>query len=91
MLDFLKWLLRKHERSKDAARQRLQLILVMDRIGMMPEVVEAMKEEIIEAVSKYMVVDGESIEMEITRSGETIVLVSNIQVKEVLRTFSVHS
>ena len=85
MIDLLRWALQRQERSKDTARQRLQLILVMDRVGLAKEHMEAMKADIIQAVSKYMVVDHESIEMGMRRSGESLILVSNIQVKDIIR------
>ena len=89
MVDLLRWALHKHERSKDAARKRLQVILVLDRIGLAPEHMEAMKRDIIETVSKYLVVDHDSVEMDMKRSDDSLVLVSNIQVKELMRAPSV--
>ena len=86
MIDLVRWALQRHERSKDTARQRLQLILVMDRIGLAPDYMEAIKRDIIQVVSKYLVVDEDSIEMDMKRSEESLVLVSNIQVKEFART-----
>ncbi len=88
MLDLLKWALQRHERSKDAAKQRLKVILVIDRIGITAEHMETMKKDIIEVVSKYLVVDEESIEMDMRRSEDSMVLVSNIQIKDVVRSFS---
>ena len=85
MVDLLRWALHKHERSKDAAHKRLKVILVLDRIGLAPEHMEAMKRDIIETVSKYLVVDHDSVEMDMKRSDDSLVLVSNIQVKEVVR------
>ena len=88
MVDLLRWSLQKHEKSKDAARKRLQLILVLDRIGVAPDLLEAMKTDIMLSISRYLVVDEGSLEMDMKRSGESVVLVSNIQVKEVVRTFA---
>ena len=88
MIDLLRWALQKQERSKDAARKRLQVILVLDRIGMSAEHVEAMKGDIIQAVSRYLEVEHGSIEVDIRRTGDSIILVSNIQVKERIRTFA---
>ena len=85
MIDLLRWALQKHERTKDTARKRLQLILVLDRIGISTEHLDAMKRDIIEAISHYLVVDEDSIEVEIERSETSLVLVSNIQVKDVAR------
>ena len=88
MIDLIRWALQRQERSKDTARRRLQLILVMDRVGVSAELMEAMKGTIIAALSEYIVVDEDSVEMDIRQEGESMVLVSNIQVKEVVRSFA---
>ena len=88
MIDLLRWALQKQERSKDSARKRLQLVLVLDRIGMSAERIDAMKGDIIQAVSRYLDVEDGSIEVDIQRSGDSIILVSNIQVRELIRTFA---
>ena len=88
MIDLLRWALQRQERSGDTAKKRLQLILVLDRIGMAPEHLEAMKQDIIQAVSKYVTVDEDTIEVDMKRSDESLVLVSNIQVKDVIRSFA---
>ena len=87
MIDLLRWALQRQERSKDTARKRLRLILVLDRIGMAPEQMEAMKRDIIEVVSRYLIVEEESIELEIRRSDTSLILVSNIPVRDVSQTF----
>ena len=88
MIDLIRWALQRQERSKDTAHRRLQLILVMDRIGVSAELMQAMKETIITGLSAYIVVDESSLEMDIRREGESMVLVSNVQVKEVVRSFA---
>ena len=85
MIDLLRWALQRQERSKDTARKRLRVILVLDRIGLSSEHMEDMKRDIIEVVSRYLVVDEDSVEMDMRRSDESMVLVSNIQVKDVVR------
>ena len=91
MLEFLRWLLnqreinRDRERTKDTARQRLQLVLMHDRLDLSPEKMEGMKREIWEVVSRYMVVDDDFLELEVRRLDELMVLVSNIEVKELDR------
>ena len=91
MLEFLRWLLNQRdfakdrERTKDTARQRLRLVLMHDRLDMAPENMESMKQEIWEVVSRYMVVEDDFMEFEIRRLDELMVLVSNIQVKELDR------
>ena len=88
MLDFLRWLINQMEsnkdrkRTKDTARNRLRLVLIQDRLDLSPELMADLKREIWQVVSRYMVVDDDFIEFEIRRLDELMVLVSNIQVKE---------
>jgi len=91
MLEFLRWLLsqrdfdKDRERTKDTARQRLRLVLMHDRLDLAPETMENMKQEIWEVVSRYMVIEEDFLEFEIRRLDELMVLVSNIEVKELDR------
>ena len=85
MIDLLRWALQRHEGSKDAARRRLRLILVLDRIGIAQEHMEAMKRDILQVVSRYLVIDEDSVEMDMQRSDGSVVLVSNIPVRAVVR------
>ena len=88
MLDFLRWLIsqrdsnKDRERTKDTAHNRLRLVLIQDRLDLSPQLMADMKREIWQVVSRYMVVDDEFMEFEIRRLDELMVLVSNIQVKE---------
>ena len=88
MRDFLKWLLNQledtedQERSGEIARQRLQLVLIQDRLDLPADQMEAMKQEIWEVVSRYLAVEDEFLEFEIRQLDELVVLVSNIQVKD---------
>ncbi len=88
MIDLLRWALNRHEHSKDAARHRLKLILVIDRVGLAPDRMDAMKRDIIEVVSRYLIVDENLMEMDMKRSDDSMVLVSNIPIREVVRTYS---
>ena len=91
MLEFLRWLLnqrdfdKERENTKDTARQRLQLVLMHDRLDLPPDTMESMKQEIYEVVARDLVVEEDFMEFEIRRLDELMVLVSNIQVKELDR------
>ena len=91
MLEFLRWLINQRdltkdrERTKDTAMQRLHLVLMHDRLDLSPDKMEAMKQEIWEVVSRYMVVEEDFMEFEVRQLDELMVLVSNIQVKELDR------
>lgn len=48
--------------SGNVAKDRLKLVLVSDRAGCSPEVMEKMKNEIIQVISKYIEVDLEGLD-----------------------------
>ena len=85
MLRQLAKLFSRKEKSGDTARRRLRMVLVLDRIGLAPEHLNNMKDEIFQVVSNYMVVDLEGIELEVRRTADSVMLVSNIPVKDILR------
>jgi cell division topological specificity factor len=49
--------------SRNTAKQRLQFILVHDRINLPPERLQAMKAEILEVLSKYVEVDVDHVDI----------------------------
>ncbi len=67
--------------SKDLAKERLRLVLVHDRIGVSPELIEEMKEELIGVISKYLDIDDEGIDMDLERQDNSVALIANIPVK----------
>ena len=89
MLDLLRWVLNRQQHTKDTARQRLQLALAQDRIDLSSEIMEAMKLEVLAVISRYLVVGDEFQEFGIHRQDRSVVLVSNIRVKELNRLVSV--
>jgi cell division topological specificity factor len=66
--------------SGEAARNRLQLVLVHDRSGLSSENLDLMKNDLVEVISKYLTIDQESLEVEVQRSGDSVVLSTNIQI-----------
>jgi cell division topological specificity factor len=94
MLDFLRWVTvrREHSRehTKDAARERLHTALMRDRMDISPDVMDSLKSDVLAAMRRYMVVGDEFTEFEIRRQNESVILVSNIRVKEMPRWASVN-
>jgi cell division topological specificity factor len=72
---------------KDVAKDRLKLILIHDRGDLAPEVLENIKKEILEVISKYVEIDSDDIDITITKTGEmdgdSPALVANIPIKNV--------
>ena len=67
--------------SKRIAKDRLQFVLVHDRTHVSPEVLDALKIDLIEVVSKYFEVDRTALEIEVQRHKTTSALVVNLPFK----------
>lgn len=89
VLNFIKNLQKKDKEpaSKQAAKDRLKLVLMQDRASVSPDFFEMMKKEIIDVIKKYIEIDEEALEVELTRGLEAGLegpaLYANIPIKNV--------
>ena len=58
----------KRKSSGDVAKDRLKLLLVSDRANCSPDVMELIKNDIIKVISKYMEIDAEGLDIQITQT-----------------------
>ena len=56
----------KNVPSKDTAKERLHLVLMQDRANVSADFLDLMKQEIIEVIKKYVVVDEKEIDVRLT-------------------------
>lgn len=88
MLDLLKFLSRENS-SKNVAKERLKLVLVHDRANCSPEFLERVKGDLLRAISQYMEIDEENLDIQITRTpgkdGNRPALIANIPIKHMKR------
>lgn len=73
---------RQEKNSKNAAKERLQLVLLHDRTDLPSEKMEEMKREIFAVVSKYIDIDLDALEMNLERIDQCVALVANIPIKK---------
>lgn len=79
----------KKKASGDMAKDRLKLLLVSDRANCSPEVMEMIKNDIIKVISKYMEIDAEALDIQITQTeseggnGSVPALFANIPIKDI--------
>ncbi|MCK8825605.1 cell division topological specificity factor MinE [Fuchsiella alkaliacetigena] len=85
MLDKLRKMFDDEVDSKDLAKERLKLVLIHDKINISPELLEEMKEELLEVVSKYIEVEANRLSIDLNQDDQSIALVANIPVKELRR------
>ncbi|AFM21108.1 MAG TPA: cell division topological specificity factor MinE [Acetomicrobium flavidum] len=74
-------------KTKDAAKERLQLVLIHDRTDLAPELLDQLRVELIRVICNYLEVDDEHIELGLEREDRTVALVANIPVKNVKRQY----
>lgn len=78
----------KKKNSGDIAKDRLKLLLISDRANCSPEVMEKIKNDIIQVISKYMEIDPEGLDIQITQTdsegnnGTVPALYANIPIKD---------
>jgi len=58
----------KEDNSKDAAKERLHLVLIQDRASVSADFLEVMKQEIIEVIKKYIEIDEKAIDVRLTNN-----------------------
>ncbi len=64
--------------SGSTAKERLQFILVHDRINLPPERLQAMKEEILAVISKYVAVNSEDVDIALQQRQRDSLIVAEI-------------
>ena len=68
------------ESAKETACNRLRVVLMQDRTNLTPELMERMRKELIELLSKYVEMDKEALELNLEQDGEQVALMLSIPV-----------
>ncbi|MDO5293863.1 MAG: cell division topological specificity factor MinE [bacterium] len=78
----------KKKASGNVAKDRLKLVLVSDRANCSPEIMEQIKNDIIQVISKYVEIDTTGLDIKITQTesegnnGSVPALFANIPIKD---------
>ena len=78
----------REKASSDVAKDRLKLLLVSDRANCSPDMMEMIKNDIIQVISKYMEIDASGLDIQITQTesegghGTVPALYANIPIKD---------
>lgn len=71
--------------GKDVAKERLQLVLIHDRASLSPGMVEDLRKDLIEVISKYMDIDEAGLDVQMESRDEIAMLEVNIPIAKVKR------
>lgn len=77
---------RSGKNSGEDARRRLKLVIANDRSGLSPEMMEEMRREIVEVVSRYVEIDPGEMEFSLEIDQRMTALIANLPVRRVRRT-----
>ncbi len=84
LLEIVQKLLGRQQSSASKARERLQLVLAHDRTDLSPELLDQMRREILEVVSKYVEIDIDEGAVSLETEDRMTALVANLPIKRSL-------
>jgi cell division topological specificity factor len=67
--------------SKDQAKNRLQIVLVYDRLGLSAEQMEALRKDIMETISRHIAIDSERVKIDFLHQHSPAEVVINAPVR----------
>lgn len=72
----------RRKKSSDIAKDRLKILLISDRVSCSPEMLELIKADIVNVISKYMRIDTVNMDIQISKS--TPALYANIPILDLI-------
>jgi cell division topological specificity factor len=84
MIDFLRRLFGQSG-SSVTAKERLRLVLMTDHLELSPELIEAMKRDLVDVISRHVEVDRDKIEVNFERQDSALAMLANIPILSVSR------
>jgi cell division topological specificity factor len=84
VIEFLKRLF-GYQGSSATAKERLRLVLMTDHLELAPEMIEQMKRDLVEVISRHVEVDRERIDVTFERQDSTLAMLANIPILAVNR------
>ena len=84
MIDFFKKLFGQPG-SSATAKERLRLVLMTDHIALAPDMIEQMKRDLVDVISRYVEVDREKVEVNFEQEDRALAMLANIPIVAVNR------
>ena len=72
-------------KSKDVAKKRLQFALIYDQMEVSEDILQNLQKDVVEVISRYFVIDEESIKLDIKRDKDTSALIVNTPIIRAMR------
>ncbi|MGZ6316955.1 MAG: cell division topological specificity factor MinE [Anaerolineales bacterium] len=81
----MNWFGLGRKRSAQNAKERLQLVLIHDRTDLTPDELNALKDEILQVISRHIEIDSEAVQIAVEHDGRSQRLVADIPLRSVTR------
>lgn len=85
MSGFLDRLLNREPKSAEKAKERLKLVLIHDRTDLTPGILDELKDEIIEVISRHIEIDPAAVRIEMAQEGREQRLIADIPLRATRR------
>ncbi|MGA2489583.1 MAG: cell division topological specificity factor MinE [Anaerolineales bacterium] len=73
------------KKSANSAKERLQLVLIHDRTDLTPAELEALKDDLIETISRHIDIDPKAVNINVAQDGREQRLIADIPLKNATR------
>ena len=71
----------RRNRSAESAKERLQLVLIHDRTDLTPAELDALKDDLLEAISRHVDIEPDAVRIGVEHEGRSQRLVADIPIK----------
>ncbi len=75
----------RRKKSAGSAKERLQLVLIHDRTDLSPTELEALKDDLIQTISRHVEIDPSGVRINIAQEGRSQRLVADIPLRNAVR------
>jgi cell division topological specificity factor len=85
MASLLERLLGHKPKSANQAKERLTMVLIHDRTDLNPDILEKMKDEMMQVISRYVEIDPAFVQISMEKDGREQRLIAEIPIKPLRR------